>query len=207
MADTKISALTAAAAAAVTNEIQINEAGTTKKITVEQLRTLLGVQKACMTGSAHSNSTTTGTAVTDLTVTLPSTGTFVFTYLLIVRSSATGTGLGFSINCTAGAVTKMVVNVRYASTGTTASSGVADDAINAVGGQLYESQASKTMATTAPNMIFGGVATSASDTFIVVEGVVVTTTSAGTLELWHSSETAVATTVEVGSSLSVMKMA
>lgn len=43
MADTKISALTAAAAAALANEIPINEAGTTKKITLTQVQALLGV--------------------------------------------------------------------------------------------------------------------------------------------------------------------
>jgi hypothetical protein len=41
MADTKISALTAASAAAGTNEIPINEAGTTKKITLTQAGLLL----------------------------------------------------------------------------------------------------------------------------------------------------------------------
>jgi hypothetical protein len=42
MADTKISALTAAAAVADANEIPINEAGTTKKITALQLRAYSG---------------------------------------------------------------------------------------------------------------------------------------------------------------------
>ena len=42
MADTKISALTAAASAAGANEIPINEAGTTKKLTVDQLKTYVG---------------------------------------------------------------------------------------------------------------------------------------------------------------------
>lgn len=41
MADSKISALTAAVSAAGTNEIPINEAGTTKKITVTQIKTAL----------------------------------------------------------------------------------------------------------------------------------------------------------------------
>ena len=40
MADTKISALTAASAAAGANEIPINEAGTTKKITLTQVQAL-----------------------------------------------------------------------------------------------------------------------------------------------------------------------
>ncbi len=39
MADTKISALTAAAAAAAANELAINEAGTSKKVTMAQVAT------------------------------------------------------------------------------------------------------------------------------------------------------------------------
>jgi hypothetical protein len=42
MADTKISALTAASVAADANEIPINEAGTTKKLTVAQLKAVMG---------------------------------------------------------------------------------------------------------------------------------------------------------------------
>lgn len=41
MADTKISGLTAASAAALANELAINEAGTSKKLTVQQIADLL----------------------------------------------------------------------------------------------------------------------------------------------------------------------
>lgn len=44
MADTKISALTAASAAAAANELAINEAGTSKKVTVAQLQHFLAPQ-------------------------------------------------------------------------------------------------------------------------------------------------------------------
>lgn len=43
MADTKISALTAAAAAALANELPINEAGTSKKLTVQQILDATGI--------------------------------------------------------------------------------------------------------------------------------------------------------------------
>jgi hypothetical protein len=43
MADTKISALTAAASALAADEIPVNEAGTTKKVTIQQIRALLGL--------------------------------------------------------------------------------------------------------------------------------------------------------------------
>ncbi len=41
MADTKISALTAATAAAAANELAINEAGTSKKVTMTQVATFV----------------------------------------------------------------------------------------------------------------------------------------------------------------------
>ena len=44
MADTKISALTAAGSALLTDEFPVNEAGTSKKVTIQQVRTLLGHQ-------------------------------------------------------------------------------------------------------------------------------------------------------------------
>lgn len=50
--DTKISALTAAGSAAGANEIPINEAGTTKKVTVTQLMALFGDALANSAGAA-----------------------------------------------------------------------------------------------------------------------------------------------------------
>ena len=43
MADTKVSALTAASVAALANELPINEAGTSKKVTLAQIETLFTV--------------------------------------------------------------------------------------------------------------------------------------------------------------------
>src|SRR5688572_32030667 len=56
MADTKISALTAAAAAAVANEFPINEAGASKKVTLAQVKTLLQEldRKSTRLNSSHS---------------------------------------------------------------------------------------------------------------------------------------------------------
>ena len=46
MADTKVSALTAAAAALTTHEIPVNESGASKKVTVAQIQTLLAAVQA-----------------------------------------------------------------------------------------------------------------------------------------------------------------
>jgi hypothetical protein len=52
VADTKISALTAAAAAAAVNELPINEAGASKKVTVQQLLDFIATQ---MRGAIEAN--------------------------------------------------------------------------------------------------------------------------------------------------------
>lgn len=67
MADTKISALTAAGAAAAANEIPINEAGTSKKVTAAQLKTLITTAPAFAAGTASANSHPKLTAGTLLT--------------------------------------------------------------------------------------------------------------------------------------------
>jgi len=67
MADTKISALTAASAAAGANEIPINEAGTTKKITVAQLEAFAFTSPVFAAGSTSAGSApklTSGTVMT-----------------------------------------------------------------------------------------------------------------------------------------------
>lgn len=50
MAEVKISALSAASAAAMANELEINEAGSSKKLTVAQIATLLGYDVAFIAG-------------------------------------------------------------------------------------------------------------------------------------------------------------
>jgi len=55
MADTKISALTAASAAAAANELAINEAGTSKKVTAAQLKTLITTAPVFAAGTASAN--------------------------------------------------------------------------------------------------------------------------------------------------------
>lgn len=67
MADTKISALTAASAAAGTNELAINEAGTSKKVTAAQLKTLVNDAPTFAAGSASAGTKpklTSGTLMT-----------------------------------------------------------------------------------------------------------------------------------------------
>lgn len=55
MANTKVSALTAAAAAAAANELPINEAGTSKKLTAAQLKTFVNTAPVFAAGAAGAN--------------------------------------------------------------------------------------------------------------------------------------------------------
>lgn len=60
MADTKISALTAASAAAGSNEFPINEAGTTKKVTLTQIGAALGIGQNLLKNGNFINNSTNG---------------------------------------------------------------------------------------------------------------------------------------------------
>lgn len=211
MSDTKISALSAASAAAVANELVINEAGTSKKISITQLVTLLqtlGMPRVAKLGSQHSNSTATGTKVTGLDLALEA-GTYTFKYSLITRSGGTvGTGLYLGVNFSTGTAAVKTFIMRWADNSATllaAIGAMADTGAHGLG--FHMSQPSKAYSTTSPDLgTTGGFKTDASDTPVWVEGIVVVTV-AGTLELWHSSETTTATTVEVGSSLAVIRTA
>lgn len=211
MADTKISALSAASVAAVANELVINEAGTSKKISITQLVTLLqtlGMPRVKKLGTQHSNSTATGTKVTDLDLTLEA-GTYTFDYSLITRSGGTvGTGIMVGVNFSTGtaAVKTMIVYWADGSGSLLAEAHNMDDQ-GVLGTGFISGMANKAYSSTSPNMgTTVGFTTDASDTPMFMHGVVVVTVQ-GNLELWHSSETTTATTVEVGSSLAVIRTA
>lgn len=67
MADSKISALTAASVAALINEIAINEAGTSKKLTLAQVKELVNTAAVFAAGTASANTHPKFTAGTLLT--------------------------------------------------------------------------------------------------------------------------------------------
>ena len=67
MADTKISALTAAGSAAAANELAINEAGTSKKVTAAQIKTFVNNAPVFAAGTASAGTWPTFTSGTLLT--------------------------------------------------------------------------------------------------------------------------------------------
>src|SRR3990167_9904447 len=135
MADTKISALAAASAAAGANEIAINEAGTSKKLTVTQIEKFLGIQKTTLS-SAYTNSTTTGTEVTGLSFAGLAAGTYHVKWVLLFQTAATSTSVAFGVNYT-GNVTTMSVVLKFPSAGVTAATGTWEDELNVTTGAVW----------------------------------------------------------------------
>ena len=214
MADTKISALAAASAAAAANELAINEAGTSKKLTIAQIVTYLqanGMPRVRQLTSQHSVSSTTATKVTDLDMTLE-TGTYTFEYYLYERSATITVAPLFGLNFSTGSATRFNWWFQYADLSATllAAIGTAahDTSTSTLGFQM--AKAEDDMATTTPNMgpfaTTNAVQTINTNILVKITGLIVVATQ-GNLELWHGSETATATSVEVGSSLIVIRTA
>jgi len=150
-------------------------------------------------GATVSNATTTGVEVTGLQVTVPAAGTFLTQYKLIVQSTLATNGYKFGVNFT-GTLTLIKCSAKHPTTGTTASSGTGAAVLTAIGGTLYENLGTaNTASTTAPNLGPNtGVNTINANILVEIDCILVTST-AGDIELWHGSETAVATSVQANS--------
>jgi hypothetical protein len=209
MADTKISALSAVAAVDGADEAPVNDAGTTKKMSMSQLLTYLkaqGMSRVTRLGTAHTLSSTTGTEVAGLSQTLEA-GTYTFQYFLIVQSATATVGPMLGINFT-GTHTKLNMHFRFAddSTALTAEVHEMDNQGNKAFG-FISGMASAAESSSAPDMgTTVGVSTTGQNILCFIEGVIVVTVS-GDLELWHSSETATSTSVMEDSSLIVTRTA
>lgn len=153
--------------------------------------------------SAHSNSTTTGTEVTDLKVANVAIGTYAFAYNLILRSSTAGTSILNGVNFTGTATMKAMSFINDAGGLGTGTGSLDDSSVNP--GQMVSGCTTGAFSTTAPNMGGSTIATTATDLATFIKGIL-RVTVAGNLEFWHSSETAAATTVEAGSNLVLTKV-
>jgi len=248
MADTKISALTAATAAALANEFAINEAGVSKKVTAQQildaanilaaaaamattdsfaviqsaaakegtlaqLITLLqtkGMPRIKYLTAQHPVSTTAPTKVTDLDMTLEA-GHYMFDYYLIQRSATITVGPQYNLNFSTGSLTRARWWFEYADLSATllAAIGTAAHNVSTTTLGFGMRQAEDTLATTAagnmgPFATTNAVQTVATDILVKITGLMTVATQ-GNIELWHGSETATETSLEVGSSLSVIR--
>ena len=213
MADTKISGLTAATVAAIANELAINEAGTSKKLTVAQLITLLqtlGMPRVKYLTGQHANSNVAPSKVTDLDITLEA-GHYTFNYYLIERSATITVAPQYNLNFSTGSTTRANWWFQYADLSSTllAAIGTASYKVTTSTLGFGMSQSQNTFATTAagnmhPFATTNAVQGIATDILVKITGFMTVATQ-GNLELWHGSETATATSLEVGSSLVVIR--
>lgn len=198
MADTKISALTAATAGAATNELAINEAGTSKKLTLNLLRHYIirrvtGVTIDCgdiitwLVLSSNSSDITGTTLSTVMQITGVDTGRYHFRCQLIYQTTATTTGIDVAVNHT-GTLTQFIAENRFASTGTAASTAAATEAASGATGAIYEAQGTRTKG----GLIGAGtvsVDAANSDMMATIEGFFVVSVS-GNLQIRMAAESA-----------------
>ena len=183
----------------------VNWGAGTKTITLGEGAGNDRLQTAAL-ASDYTNSTTTGTEVTGLSKTL-GPGRYRFLYVLELQTAATATGASFGINFT-GTATRMGAVMWYYGTGTSASTGIIDDASAGATDGLIEGFATRTETTTAPNLgPLTGVAVQNVPNLVFIEGSIVVT-AVGDLELWEASEVATSnTTLLAGSSVEILKVA
>jgi hypothetical protein len=218
VADTKISALTAVATPATTDEFPVNQSGASKKMTLAQI--LAAVRKQgtgssvaanangagtvtvqTLTSNATANSTTTNAVV--MTTTSLAAGTYKYRYDIIAQSGATTTAHKFAVNFT-GTVTKTVYHLFFPSQGVTAATGVVDQDQNVTTGNVWAHESAR-----ANNVTLGpgtDLDTASADIHYVVEGILVVSTS-GDLQLLHGSEVAASSQVMSGTTLTLERVA
>lgn len=186
MADVKFSALTAASAAAVANELAINEAGTSKKITLTQLVTLLqtlGMPVVKQLGTLQQSTSTAFAKVTGLDQVL-GVGTWMFDYRVQWRTTATATAIKLAVNHTGTAARFLVEATGFEAT-VSASTG-AQTAIHAAFGLRAGGQNNVISAST---IIFGPItaAVADADLLVCIRGLIAVTVS-GNLELYFGAD-------------------
>jgi hypothetical protein len=197
-----IGSLSAASALTGTEIVPLVQSGTTKRTTAADIAALAaasGSEVVKTVAATRTNATTTGAAISDFTTSL-TPGTYRIRADLIWRSAATGAGAGFWINASGGAVSRNVGHVYTTSTGTTATTGVADQATAAASFQMIEARAWRAN-NTDPGP-FGGVDTAASDQLCIMEAIVVVTTTTS-LQIMFDSEDTTQMAIQAGSVLQI----
>jgi len=199
MADTRISDLPAVTAAAGANEFAVNEAGTSKKESLDQLAAYIFKRITGASGAAgnyvtvqnltanSSDVTTSALSAAVISTTGVGVGTWKFKYTLIYQTAATGTGIGFGINHT-GTVGLFISRWTHITTGIGTANGIGDNVAASVAGQLTEGKSGATV-----NAVIGstsdGVAAANTNIMAVLEGIIVITAT-GTLEFKVSTDVA-----------------
>ena len=198
MGDTKISVLTAASVAADANELAINEAGTSKKLTLAQIANFLdkraagttvvaGVYTTRLVLAADSADITGVTLTTVMSITAVGVGRYYFRCQLVFQTTAVTTGIGVAVNHT-GTLTQFAVVNKWVDTLATATTGGVMNAGAVAAGNVYGSHSSITKGT-----LIGAVNVTVqaanSDHLMIIEGFFVVSVS-GNLEIKLQAELA-----------------
>jgi hypothetical protein len=220
VADTKISALTAASAGAAANEFAINEAGTSKKLTLAQIDTFVsptvissgaapasgafpdkGVGSEAWLLNTADNAVTTIEDVMTLTGLVA--GTYLFEYFLVWRSGTTTVGCTFTVDYT-GTVTRVRATRHGQTALATAADGVADGTVTSLtGGVVQNWGAIADAGALGPNT---GVGSTTEDQFEYIRGIIVVSTTAD-LKLRMNGEGDAAVTFKADSLAIVKRVA
>jgi hypothetical protein len=197
LADTKISGLTAATAAAAANEFAINEAGASKKLTMQQVADFLftringssgaaGPYKTLQKLSSDSSDQTSTTPAAVMTTTGVGAGTWHFRYMGIYQTAATTTGIKLNVNHT-GTTGQFQSLMYFPDSTATAATGIGRGLVDNAVGKVFSVYAEQSKDTSSVASV--GVVTQNSDIPVIVEGLVVVTVS-GSLELKMGTEVA-----------------
>ncbi len=197
MADTKVSGLPAATVADLANELPINEAGTSKKLTLQLVADLLftrilgnsgaaGPYKTLQELSANSADQTSVTPGVVMTTTGVGVGTWKFEYTLMFQTAATTTGIRIANNHT-GTVTTYIMHSDFVTTGGAAATGVHDAIGASATTGLHEGHAERVLNANSKATV--GVATANANQLLIVRGILVVSVS-GDLEFKLGTEVA-----------------
>ena len=211
MADTKISALTAATTLDGTDTLAVVQAGTSKKATIDLLFTRIsgatgvaGPYKTFQMLTASATDNTTITPATVMTTTGVGVGTWHFEYTILFQTAATTTGIKIANNHT-GTVSTYQMHSDFLSTGGAAATGIADGIATVQLAGLHEGHAERVINTS--SKASAGVGTANGNQLLIVRGLVVVTAT-GSLEFNLASEvTGSAARVMANSFLELTKIA
>lgn len=198
---TKVSALPAATTPLTGTElVPVVQGGVTKQTAVDNLSEFI---RAALASDATSTSVTPA-AIAALDCVLP-VGTYNIKLWMVLRSAATTTGMSVFLQANGGTVTTLAGTWYSLTTGTTATTGVMDQATAAATFQTMEGRAFR--ASNVDPGPFGGVDTANADQFAVLEGLVVVTAQT-TLRVMFASEVASSqVTMKAGSNIRHAKVA
>jgi hypothetical protein len=182
----KFSALSAVSAALGADELAVNEAGTSKKLTITQLVTYLqtiGMPLVKQLGTLQQTTSTTFAKVTGLDLALP-VGTWAFDYYIQWRTTATATAIKLATNFT-GTAARFLVEA----TGFEATTGASTGAQTAIHNAFGLRAGGQNNVISASTSIFGPItaAVADADLFCRISGIIAVTAT-GNLELYFGAD-------------------